>query len=219
VGDAALALDPLSSTGVQKAVQTALAGALVVNTLSRKPGLTESALAFYRRSLADASARHRSWASSHYGLVAAARDGVFWATRAAEAAARPEPPPPRPVDERAVIETRLALSPDLEIVPTPCLGAEFVEVRPALRHPSLDGPVAFVQGIELAPLVGQLRPGMTPIQLARAWADRLPVETGIAIASWLLSRGILVDEAAGRREPLAIGREPLAIGREPLGIR
>jgi hypothetical protein len=204
VGDAALALDPLSSTGVQKAIQTALAGALVVNTLSRRPALVEPALAYYRQSLADASARHQSWASSHYGLVAAIRDDAFWASRAAEASPRPEPAPPRPVDERAIMATHLALSRDLEIVATPCLGEEFVEVRPALRHPSLDGPVAFVQGHELAPLLGQLRAGMTPIQLARAWANRLPVETGVAIASWLLSRGILVDATAGRREPLAI---------------
>ena len=34
VGDAALALDPLSSSGVQKAIQTALSGAVVVNTCS-----------------------------------------------------------------------------------------------------------------------------------------------------------------------------------------
>lgn len=33
VGDAALALDPLSSSGVQKAIQTSLAGTIVLNTL------------------------------------------------------------------------------------------------------------------------------------------------------------------------------------------
>ena len=42
VGDAALSIDPLSSSGVQKAIQSALSGAVVVNTLIRKPESSRS---------------------------------------------------------------------------------------------------------------------------------------------------------------------------------
>src|SRR5712675_2169144 len=59
LGDAALAIDPISSSGVQKAIQTALSGAIVANTLLRRPELTDAALSFYRTQLSDASERHR----------------------------------------------------------------------------------------------------------------------------------------------------------------
>src|SRR5206468_8030294 len=82
VGEAALALDPLSSSGVQKAIQSALAGAVVVNTLLRKPALREAAFRFYRESLGQASERHRRWAAEHYGTVAARNAASFWRDRA-----------------------------------------------------------------------------------------------------------------------------------------
>src|SRR5712675_2273112 len=59
LGDAALAIDPISSSGVQKAIQSALSGAIVANTLLRRPELTDAALSFYRTQLSDASERHR----------------------------------------------------------------------------------------------------------------------------------------------------------------
>ena len=78
VGDAALALDPLSSSGVQKAIQGALSAAIVTNTLLRRPEHAEAALQFRRAGLEEASQRHRHWAASHYSKVAervAARSG------------------------------------------------------------------------------------------------------------------------------------------------
>ncbi len=82
VGDAALALDPLSSSGVQKAIQSALSGLVVANTLLQRPGMTQAALQFYRSSLAEASERHFRWAASHYDRVASRGGGAFWHKRA-----------------------------------------------------------------------------------------------------------------------------------------
>jgi flavin-dependent dehydrogenase len=70
VGDAALALDPLSSSGVQKAIQNALAGAVVVNTLLRKLDSSAAALRFFRESVDTASNSHCRWAAGHYLQVA-----------------------------------------------------------------------------------------------------------------------------------------------------
>ena len=77
VGDAALAIDPLSSSGVQKAIQTALAGAVVANTLIRKPESRAAAMGFYRDTLEQASTRHRAWAAAHYASVARRLGGTF----------------------------------------------------------------------------------------------------------------------------------------------
>ena len=82
LGDAALAIDPISSSGVQKAVQSALTGAVVANTLLRRPAAADLAMGFYLSQLKDASESHQRWAADHYWTVATTRGGSFWSARA-----------------------------------------------------------------------------------------------------------------------------------------
>jgi len=197
IGDSVLALDPLSSSGVQKAIQTALSGAVVVNTLLHKPENTDTAVRFYRESLAQASARHRSWAAGHYATVAARERSPFWTERALSAGT-PEPHVPSATREglSAQIASLAAvrLSPDAVFIEVPRLGADFVALGPALRHPALAEPVAYLGGWELAPLLREVRPGMTTLQVVQSWAPGVPIESGLAIAGWMLGRGILVPQ-------------------------
>lgn len=201
VGDAALAIDPLSSSGVQKAVQSALSGAVVVNTLVRRPEEAEVAQRFYRDSLTQASDRHRVWAAGHYATVSARGVSSFWRARSTQRHGMAVPASSlsasSPADVSAQIgsEARVRLSPQAQLVEAPRLDAEFVSVGAALRHPALDAPVAFVGGWELAPLVRELGAGMTPLQLVRSWSPRVPLASGIAIAGWMLGHGILVPGA------------------------
>jgi len=193
IGDAALSLDPLSSSGVQKAIQTALSGAIVVNTLLHRPEAGEAAVRFYRDSLNEASARHASWAAGHYAAVAARHRDRFWTVRAG--AALPGALEAVPFVETPVLtvadDVAVRMSPDSRWDEVPCLGAQYVEVRPVLRHPGLDGPVAYVGGLALAPLLREVRPGMTARQLAQAWSPSVPPDTGLAIARWLTGHGVL----------------------------
>jgi flavin-dependent dehydrogenase len=199
LGDAALAIDPISSSGVQKAIQTALSGAIVANTLLRRPGQADTAIRFYRAQLEDASERHRIWAAGHYGEVAAGADRPFWRARAGEPAA--EPSPPRAIDLRGLATMPVELSRELEFISTPCLQGDFVSEASALHHPRLDAPLVFLGGRELAPLLRALPPGKTPLQIAQSWSNRMPLESGMAIAGWLVSHGILVaqDRQGGTR--------------------
>jgi flavin-dependent dehydrogenase len=193
LGDAALAIDPISSSGVQKAIQSALSGAIVANTLLRRPELTEAALRFYRAQLTEASDRHRRWAAGHYRDVADGCDRRFWRDRAV-APATVDPAPLPAIDISALAMTPVTLSPELEFVRTPCLRGDFVSLAAALHHPRLAGPVVFLGGRELAPLLQTLPPGQTPLQIARFWSTRMPFESGMAIAGWLVSHGILVGQ-------------------------
>jgi hypothetical protein len=200
VGDAAL-----SSSGVQKAVQTALAGAIVLNTLLRKPERGEDAAAFYRELLGSASATHASWAAGHYASVASRMPNAFWTDRA-QGASHLEPtsaaPSAAPRDARREMVARMASdrlvsrSTDLALAELPLLGAAYVERGLAIRHPALETPVAFVGGVEIGPLLRDLPADHTPMQLARSWTPRVPLETGIALTAWLLEHGILVDAPA-----------------------
>lgn len=204
VGEAALALDPLSSSGVQNAMQTALAGAVVVNTLLRKPESGHAAQLFYRNNLAEASERHTRWASGHYATAAAHRDAAFWKARATTA------PPDLPAQSvfagpevNSAGETPLELSPHISFVEQPCIDGDFVALKSVVCHPSLPHPVAYLGGSELAPLLRQLPAGLTRLEIGRYWSSQLPLDRGLAITAWLLGNNVLVPQTTSvPREPI-----------------
>jgi flavin-dependent dehydrogenase len=193
LGDAALAIDPISSSGVQKAIQTALSGAIVANTLLGRREMTAAALDFYGAQLSDASERHRRWAAGHYRAVADQCDRPFWRQRSAPFERRELPPLPA-LDASTLAMTPVELSPELEFVPAPCLRGDFVSLASALHHPRLGSPLVFLGGRELAPLLQKLPPGKTPLQIAQFWSNRMPLKSGMAIAGWLVKHGVLVRQ-------------------------
>jgi flavin-dependent dehydrogenase len=198
VGDAGLALDPLSSSGVQKAIQSALSGAIVANTLLRRPEASDGALRFYRDSLHNAAERHQAWARAHYASAAASRPDAFWTDRAGATAPAALDSAPGMVSSSITIgdDVPLQLSPVSRWEELPCLGPQYVEMRTALRHPRLDGPVAYVGGQELAPLLRDVRPGLTSRQLAHLWSGRVPPGAGLSIVRWLAGHGVLEQHPA-----------------------
>jgi flavin-dependent dehydrogenase len=198
IGDAALALDPLSSSGVQKAINTALSGAVVVNTLLRCLEQADAATCFYTGNLTEASDRHRSWAAGHYAVAAAARPGRFWQTRATDVVAEPDR-----IARRAgfgpVLSGDLAvtLSPEAMLAPEPCIVGDLVAMKAALRHPCLERPVAFIGGWEVEALLRPLHRGVTIGALMDAW--QIPLESKPAIVGWLLKHRVLtVPPSTGR---------------------
>ncbi len=192
VGDAALALDPLSSSGVQKAIQNALSGAIVANTLLQHPERAAVAMASYERQVETTAGRHARWSAGHYASVAAGGDmGRFWVARSSDA--MPDRATPV-VDARLTPATPLTLSPLASICRTGCYGTEFVAERRALEHPSLESPVAFVGGHDVVALLEALPLAPTADALVQQWP--LPVHEGRAVARWLVQHGILVAQAA-----------------------
>jgi flavin-dependent dehydrogenase len=193
IGDAALALDPLSSSGVQKAIQSALSGAIVANTILRRPEVSRHAVEFFTNSLRETAARHRAWASGYYATVAARHPDPFWTSRAGQAdpAVREPVAGALPSNFRIDEAAPLRLSMACQWAEVPCLGEQFVEVKTALRHPLLDGPVAYLAGFELAPLLRGIGAGQTPGQLAHAWSHSVPIESGHRLVHWLLRHGVL----------------------------
>lgn len=189
VGEAALALDPLSSSGVQRAMQSALAAAAVVNTLLCRPSEAAAALQFYRSNLAAAADRHRRWATALYRGAAANRDTPFWRARAPEAG---DPPAQAAAGRMPRPDLPISLAGEARFAATPCIVGDFVATRTALHHPRLDEPVAFVGGHELAPLLGGMRPGITAGELVTSWSGRIALRPALAIVGWMLETGVLV---------------------------
>jgi flavin-dependent dehydrogenase len=188
VGDAGLALDPLSSSGVQKAINTAFTAAIVINTLLRCPERADVASRFYRNNLQESSDQHRRWAAQHYGVAAATRAGPFWQARSCNA--EPEAPALSiDLGQHPPADLPVALSPQVTIQDEPCMIGNVIAMQPALRFPGLQRPVAFLGGCELATLLQPLRAGMLLGTLMDAW--QIPNPSKPAIANWLLGHQVL----------------------------
>jgi flavin-dependent dehydrogenase len=192
VGEAAIAIDPISSSGVQNALQSALAGAITVNTLFRRPKSAEIAREFYHNHLAEASARHEGWAAGHYATIAAASGAAFWQRRAGGARPDDAEDASRVLEVTLPPATPLALSPAVSFIEKPCIDAEFVAVRMVVRHPSLQNDVAFLGERALAPLLRELPPGLSRLEIAHHWSEQLPFDEGATIVGWLVRNGLLV---------------------------
>lgn len=156
VGDAALAIDPLASQGVQGALRSALQASAVVHTMMRRPQDAAAALRFYELGLERAHREHSRFAAETYARRAALGAGAFWRTRALNEAMAPPAHQPSPVAgwEPLRRETRLRWSATVGWCLAPVLRGEFVELHPAMTHPGIDGPVAYLEGVPLTALLG-----------------------------------------------------------------
>jgi flavin-dependent dehydrogenase len=92
VGENALALDPLSSSGVEKSMRTALQGAITVNTILDDASMTATALDFFRSRVIESAARHAAWNRGYHEQVLRRFDHEFWQKRATYAPDRTQVP-------------------------------------------------------------------------------------------------------------------------------
>lgn len=197
VGEAACAIDPLSSQGVQTAMRSALQGAIVVHTLLACPANATSALEFYRRHQTDTARRNHAWAAECYAQPHAFSGHDFWRRRA-----QPTPGPATatewPRNEvRLSPDDRVALSRAARLADTPTIKGELVVSLPSLVHPALERPVAYLGNTEVTPLLRDVGRGATARQVVSRWSQRLPLEESWRIMTWLWSRGIVVPAGGG----------------------
>jgi flavin-dependent dehydrogenase len=81
VGEASYSIDPLSSSGVQSAIQSAIHASIVINTILRRPHDAQNAIRFYAEAQRTAIARHARWTADAYAN-SRFRDAPFWRMRA-----------------------------------------------------------------------------------------------------------------------------------------
>jgi 2-polyprenyl-6-methoxyphenol hydroxylase-like FAD-dependent oxidoreductase len=176
-GDASHTLDPLSSSGVRSAMQSALHASIVVNTIVRHPERTAPALRFYEDARRAAIAEHTRWTRAFYA-ESRWRDRPFWSARAAEAGAAAEIRGDAP----------LRVAPGVGIAEVPCAVGDTIEVRAGIAGPALERPFVWIGGVEAARLIQPLGGGAMPREaLIRSW--RLP--QGEQIADELIRAGVL----------------------------
>ena len=186
VGEAAVAIDPLSSQGIQAALLSSIQGSAAVHTILTAGCDPAPALEFYRERQQATAARSRQTAAGFYRAYH--DQSPFWTrrsspaeNRAAEAEHRANTSPP----------SKLRISQALRITEVPVLSGALIRRTPALCHPRLKQPTAYLGGVALAPLVDEARDTSAADQILSRWTRRMPLETAQKIMSWMWAVGIL----------------------------
>jgi flavin-dependent dehydrogenase len=193
LGDSCLSVDPLSSQGVHLALQSGLQGAIIVNTMLRKPENTGAAQQFFHRRIAERVGRYTGRTKQEYALVSAMCPNAFWRERAGDASvAQADGPHPSLQPSPRAPSDQVAVSPYATLDAAPVIDGIFVQVRQVVRHPNIDGGVAYVEGVDLVRLLSALPPSFAYGDIPRIWRDYIPLATGSRIASWLWDRSVLV---------------------------
>ncbi len=177
VGDAAMAVDPLSGNGVFQALSSALQAPAVVNTILRRPDFAALASLFHRMRVDTLFHRFARIGRDFCLLERQWPDQPFWSRRRAWPDAEPSH---SPVDPEAV-ETRVM----------PVMNAGFIEEAEVVVTPADPLGVWHVGGHPAAPMLRALR--QVP-----AGADPEPIlarhlgpdaHAAAAILTWMCDRG------------------------------
>jgi 2-polyprenyl-6-methoxyphenol hydroxylase-like FAD-dependent oxidoreductase len=190
-GDAALALDPLSSQGLQHALNNAGQSAVMVNTLLRRPENEAMVRRFCRERHAEAIENHRISCATFYGQQALFSSS-FWTRRSAPASLVQAPTPPPP--QRMIrMDAPIALAPAAEWRLDAVLAGDFIEEVPVLYHAALARQVGFIEGVLLHDLLTPLSGQSTGRTLLERWnrEGKLEGDKPERLLSLLITRGVL----------------------------
>lgn len=171
VGDAAMAVDPLSGNGIFQALSSALQAPAVINTLLTRPERAGLALAFHQRRVEQLFQRFARTGRDFYALEERWTEQPFWA-------ARSNWPDREPLHAPADFAS-------LRVERAPVLRDNLVAEAEVVV--SADQPLGIwhLQGIELAPRLRRLQAGEPFAQMA---AD-LPAPQQAMLRGWLHSQG------------------------------
>ena len=202
IGDAAVSIDPLSSQGIQAALLSAIQGGAAIHTLLSADHDPLPALEFYCERQQRAAKQAARNAARFYRTGTYCQGSSFWLRRSSLDEDVPNPVIGKPRSPIG-LQIRAGLSPALRIVDVPILSGSFITRAPALSHPSLDYPIAFLGGAPVVPLINDATGASTADQILHRWARRVPPEAALGILNWMFAVGILTSPAAAPQEQVA----------------
>jgi flavin-dependent dehydrogenase len=181
LGEAAFALDPLSSNGVEKAMRFSLQAAISINTLLKNQDIS-LAKDFYEEKLIESVSNHSHWTASFYQTAWPYREQIpFWKNKAeTQLSLPPEPseflqklhdrfhePPvsfqpniPAPIPMELVLNqirnSVIQPSPKITFKEVFAVNNDCVERIQAVCHPDLERPVGYLEQLDLALLLRKI---------------------------------------------------------------
>jgi flavin-dependent dehydrogenase len=194
VGEAAFAIDPLSSQGVQAAMRSAHQGSIVVHTLLTMPQDAAAACQFYQNRLSETVTQHTRWTARHYAEPTAFADRPFWRKRA-ESAESIEAKLPflaqHPTPPQLTLQSQVHLAPSITWIEVPVIRGAVVTTARALCMPMLERPVVFVDDIEISPYALAISGTLTIQRILERWSATLPYGKAMELLYWMLGYGVL----------------------------
>jgi len=171
VGDAAMAVDPLSGNGIFQSLSSALQAPTVINTLLRKPQRAVLARRFHQQRVEQLFLRFARIGRDFYADEQRWLSQPFWQAR-------------RQWPDAQVAHAEADFN-GLRIERAPVLKDGFVDEAEVVITADQPLGIWHVQGVELAPLLRRLKRG-EPAQQVLAL---LTQEQGRMVRSWLLGQG------------------------------
>lgn len=150
IGDAAMAVDPLSGNGIFQALSSALVAPAVINTLLQRPHEQRLAATFYRQRLEQGFLRFARTGRDFYRMEQRWPEADFWRARRDW----PDTAPAHTQDPPTL----------LELAQRPVVSNGFIELRAVAVTSDQPQGVWHVADVELAPLLRELPPGETQRQ-------------------------------------------------------
>ncbi|PUA41795.1 FAD-dependent oxidoreductase [Pseudomonas protegens] len=170
VGDAAMAVDPLSGNGIFQSLSSALQAPAVINTLLQRPQRAALAQRFHGQRVEQLFLRFARIGRDFYAAEQRWPEQPFWQARRCW----PDPQPAHAAADFAALRIERA----------PVLRDGLVDEADVVITPDQPLGIWHVQGVELAPLLRRLQ--QQPA--AQALADLGP-EQGRGVRGWLLAQG------------------------------
>jgi flavin-dependent dehydrogenase len=191
VGESAVSIEPLSSQGIQTALNGGLQAGIVVNTWLRRPGQAGAADTFYRERHAETIRRSRENSSSLYAEAANRFRTPFWLERSGPREARRPPLAPTRPNSVVVPSARIKLAAGVHVEPTAVIRDNLAEFTSAVVAPGLERPVAFFGGIPVGELAGRLGSSASAGDTVQTWSGIVGETTALTALSWMWRTGVV----------------------------
>ncbi len=80
----------------------------------------------------------------------------------------------------------------LRIIDAPVLDGALIRRGHVVRHPGMDGPLAFLGGVAIAPLLSAADFPVPEQDLLRLWSERIGSVEAARVLAWLRRSGLLI---------------------------
>ena len=172
VGDAAMAVDPLSGNGIFQSLSSALQAPVVINTLLRRPERAELARQFHQQRVEQLFLRFARIGRDFYGQEQGRAGQPFWASRQGW-------PDTQPLHQAADWQA-------VRVERRPVLRDGLVDAAEVVVTPDQPLGVWHLQGVALAPVLREIRSGR-PVE---AVLSGLAGEQQRMVRRWLMEQGL-----------------------------
>lgn len=191
IGDAALRIDPLSSQGVQLSIKTAILAAIALHTQFATPHESKASIQFYTQKVHNMAHQHQAITERFYSEHGQQHSNRFWSRRmpalTKTTTAINTPHPPAAQNTYSPRSTPLKLADKAKLIIWPVLIGDKMKNLKALQCPGFERPVAFLQNIEIAPLIQFIEnKNRTSREIIIEWGHHIGLKSAYRVLTWLL---------------------------------